>query len=473
MTTSVCANPQCKQPGTLQCTVCKLAHFCGAACHKKMWPFHQASCKLSMATINLAPKLAAPIAELRNMQVQLWQVADALDRVMRVSPPDKLVVPDPSKPDEQKLMQTSIRKLGYAVTLDDADRCECGRLLQLHIGENDERPTVGDDVLPQMTRAGFTPSIALRLSMMGNSMKLCMALVLALELLSTEHIYVLMHGRELLGTYYVVKGRVRTSEPRLEVKVVEGTDVSSIAQAPGAANDHYALLLRPAGHLDAAATLDPNTAVERDRLSLALDGDLIAKRSLWTKTFPQQPMPALCPKLTPSATVRKLNEEIRNKAIFFAPAAAEHDACLHTVRLQKGIPDWFAVEKIFSSEDIQAMSFGPQFAAIVEDTAHQLLAELFGTPHMQRMKLRAEQMAHAVRAQAAAASGAQLHAQKKAAQASSATASPVAQVLPNGTERPPALEASAAIDASVVLPAANSPAAAAPAVAAPEPVKQQ
>ena len=41
----VCSNPSCSEPGTLKCSRCKTARYCGQGCQRSQWTAHKAACK--------------------------------------------------------------------------------------------------------------------------------------------------------------------------------------------------------------------------------------------------------------------------------------------------------------------------------------------------------------------------------------------------------------------------------------------
>jgi hypothetical protein len=378
---SVCENPLCKQPAMNRCSACSISHYCGKACSKKMWPFHRPICQLKDTTLLLSAPFQA-IPKVENFQLQMWMLLDALDRYERITPPDKDVPADPDNPTKPLTLKTSMRQLASVKMLDDAE-CMAQRMLFMEIVDADSPPIHGLDILPQLVNRGFTQGLALRLTMMGNSLKFCLSIMLAIEFIMARNLYLLIHGREKLGEYYMASGHTLTTQPRLAPRTTDNQDSATtrqLCQAAASTNSDYIILFMPTHVIEEYMVVNFSLANEQDKASLALDSMLTAERQKWESEFPNRlnPVPAE-PLAAPAPRhADPFAEQFKDRFIFMAPAAGEHDARFHATRLRKGIPDWFVVDKVFHGSDIANMRLSTPVSEKIHECARGLVREMFG-----------------------------------------------------------------------------------------------
>ena len=84
---SICHNSDCANMGTLRCSGCQTVFYCGVACAKSFWKFHKRVCQLRLENVPLPQRYLIPVVN--SFPLQCFHVLDALDRSLRIVPPER------------------------------------------------------------------------------------------------------------------------------------------------------------------------------------------------------------------------------------------------------------------------------------------------------------------------------------------------------------------------------------------------
>jgi len=370
--TSICENPLCTKVAPHRCTACKVSFYCGAECSKKMWPIHKLACRnFSLDTVVLPDIRPIALSTVTNFQVQLFEVLGALDRTIRIVPPDIVVKHDKTNDKSEQVFRMGLLELDGAVIVDDAT-CEARRRIQIRLIEGKTAAVCGGDSFEQLQRLGMPLSLVVRISMLQRSLKFCVTLALVIEMIKAQKTLFLLHGREQLGEYLIVRGHVKNIRPRIEI-------VDTTLQSPNSANEHYAILFIPTGQFSEAAVMPKTGQMQHaEHVANAVENAMRVLNTKWKNEFRSKFAPAPAAKAEPAAKETELLTKLRDRAILLAPAASEADACLHPHRLRKGVPDWFHIESVVTSEQLQRL---PEIDAVSNDAQKRSRAiwkEMFG-----------------------------------------------------------------------------------------------
>jgi len=396
MSGTICENPSCRKVGRLQCSRCKFTCYCSVECQRALWPFHKSLCKFSLADCPLAPLAPLVPESLPHPQVQLWTLLDALDRAVRVTPAEK-EVDDAERPGQKRVLKSKLRRLVSHEVHDDAVNGGT-RALLCEIGDSDVVPTTGSDLYEQLRGTGFPVHLALRLTLQRCSMRFCLALILVLETLGSQTSCIVMHGRERIGNYFIAEGRALTAQPRLQMAVGGATATSVQTEQPLLSiNNHYALLFTTTHVFDENATANYGAFEARELAAQSIDCDLAFERHSLRRLMAAPAAPAAAAPAPPAAdvTTTKSNppapqeddrprmharaEAMCDSCVFMAPAAGEYDARLHSSRLQKGIPEWFHVEQVYTESGMATLECSEQLSTQAMQFAELVLQALFGS----------------------------------------------------------------------------------------------
>jgi len=381
---SVCHNPNCNNMATMRCSGCRSIYYCGRECAKQFWKFHSRECKLSLADVPLPKKFDTPL--IANFTLQVYHIVDALDRVVRIIPPNRDFV-DVESPNSTKKVakveKSSYRKLDMFIEKTDT-HCQAERAYEFFIKDSGVDAVPGADLYEEhVKKAEFPLLFSIRLSMMGNSLKFCVSLMSVLETLAAFGGYVPVHGCERLETFFIAKGHIMNNQPRLFTSVEQDRgSIHNKAQAAEKANDHYVILAMPNGIFDRNTVADLAHAESLDKRAFAFDELLTKERVDWSKDVcktTDQKRRYIQRKLEGMVSSEKCSElmkKIKDRVVFIAPAAGEHDASLHKHRLCKSIPDWFHVSEIYREEQIASMTFSDEFSYDSNMMMHRIMSDL-------------------------------------------------------------------------------------------------
>jgi len=354
----------------MRCAVCKTARYCGADCAKLMYPEHKALCKFVVPAV----VVDEPIKREPNRQLQLSVFVDALDRAHRLVPAEKVVDTGKKKKGKEAVAISRLMKLNDALLLED-EASESRRRLLVSVGSTDIRAVPHQDLLAQMSAAGFPPALALRMHLMGTSARQVVALVVAIEVALCKSGMLLMHGGENLATFYIARGRVKTTKPLLQM-TVEPDAGTTMTQKIGQSGECFAFMGVAQRTFDPSIVPNLEAAVRRDFEAEQAESDARLRRTEWHRAHFGLTLPI---------TVRNTNPQFRaqvdalfNRCVFFAPTVGEFEPTLHAHRLCKGIPDWFEVDQIYSGGQMEQMQVSEQTQGEARDLACKALAAMFG-----------------------------------------------------------------------------------------------
>jgi len=381
---SVCHNPNCNNMATQRCSGCRSIYYCGRECAKQFWKFHSRECKVSLADVPLPTQFNAP--QIANFTLQVYHIVDALDRVVRIIPQNRDFVDIESPNSTKKVAKVEkgmYRKLDAFIEKVDLN-CQAERAYEFFVKDSGIDAVPGKDLYEeQLKKTEFPLVFSIRLSMMGNSLKFCVSLMSVLETLSAFGGYVPMHGCERLETFFIAKGHVMNNQPRLFTSVEQDRgSIHNKAQAAEKENDHFVVLAMPNGIFDRSIVADIEHADSLDKQAFAFDEAVTKERSDWSKDVcktteqKRRNIKRKIEALGSSEKCKELIEKIKDRVVFIAPAAGEHDASLHKHRLCKSIPDWFHVSEVYREDQIAAMRFSDEFSYESNLLMHRIMSDL-------------------------------------------------------------------------------------------------
>ena len=382
---SICHNSDCANMGTLRCSGCQTVYYCGVACAKSFWKFHKRVCQLRLENVPLPQRYLIPAVN--SFPLQCFHVLDALDRSLRIVPPERDFVDlDKDGKKTEKKEKGLYRKLTAFIEKTD-QLCQSERAYELFIGTSQIDAVAGADLYEeQLKKTEFPLAFMIRLAAMGNSLKFCIAMISVFETLATVGNLVIMHGRERMKTFFIAKGHVKNTQPRLLTSVEEkvGTTLNK-SQTVEQTNDHYVILAAPDCIFNAEVCPEFYIAEQNDKSSYEFDKNLSEERLAWKKSAfgteerKKNNVIRAVQAAVQSQKVLELVKQMKDVVVFIAPAATEHDASLNNYRLCKSIPEWFHISEIYGEPQIASMRFSEEFSYNANVLMHRIMSDLLGS----------------------------------------------------------------------------------------------
>lgn len=378
--TSICHNPNCEKVCSTRCSRCKCAYFCNEECAKLMQPFHKEVC---IATVSDFPLPEAYRLQERMVQMQFFRILNAFDRTNRIVPPQEDYRGTESA-NEKQMKNKKLNQKRVAVSflnvpdviIEKRHPSASKRCLFSTTKVSQIQAFPGQDAFKLHYDNGTPLQLAMRISSFGSSLVSCVAFISVVETLNGFGGFQPMHGQELLGSFFVAKGYVKSVQPRfVQAAYIEECDEKAKQEICNKNEEHYVIIARPKGIMLESQVIDLGTTKKLDAEAMKRDAELIHERIAWTEALKLASFPNNLQRSEKSAALAKALKDI---GVFIAPAATEHDIRLHSHRLCKGIPEWFVVQEIYNEEEISAFEFDDEFKKASNLKMHQLLSELVG-----------------------------------------------------------------------------------------------
>lgn len=388
--TSVCHNPSCEKVGNFRCSRCLSVYFCGRQCQEVMHTFHKSVCALKISDFPLPEKKELSSSKMR--QLQLFRILNAFDRTERVVPPEKdyrgteLALQQLSKGGRKEINRSKKTAKSYLMAVDvvveSKHTCPARRCVSAKLKESKVEAKPGQDIWQLQSENNTPLSILLRLTLQKSSFLACVSILSVMENLRAFGGFQPMHAEELIEQFFIVKGYIKTTQPRIEdFSYVEQAMQSGEAK-DATADEHYAILFVPNGKLSSALTVDLEAANLADKQAMEFDAEMILERQKWTNYLKISAVPE---NLQRSEKCTNSLKALKDRAIFLAPSATEYDIRLHRHRLSKGIPEWFYIKQILSEADVESLGFSQSFSEAANLKAHQVLTEIVGADEAVRL----------------------------------------------------------------------------------------
>lgn len=375
---NICGKFGCRNVAPLRCP-CKTIYYCSKQCSETMWPFHKSGCKFSLQDIPLQKQFILP----ENCRfVQLYNIVDALDRVNRIVPN---VDPEAT---EQELYEPRLQKfIGTSMRIDEV--CKTKRSLIFNAAPGNVAATRGEDSFKQLVASGFPPQLVARTMMFGKSLAFCFTICSVAETLSQHAGVFCLHGREKIQEYFIAKGVVRTLRPR--INFAEWKDEPTVDSQ---AVDNFAILFVPDQRFHFSENVVPGLerAEEIEMRSIEIKASRSETYKKWHEELQKN---SVDKPVEWSETTGKIFNKIGDKCIFLAPAAGEHDETLYANSYSIGVPSWFQIKQIYTTEELQNSKMQEEISAFSWEKIRQILADLLGKERTKEILEKAVKVADA------------------------------------------------------------------------------
>ncbi len=375
---NICGKFGCRNVAPLRCP-CKTIYYCSKQCSNDMWPFHKAGCKFSLQDIPLQKRFVLP----ENCRfVQLYNIVDALDRANRIVPNVD------TEATEQELFEPRLQKfIGTSMRIDEV--CKSKRSLFFNAAPSNITATRGEDSFKQLVAHGFPPQLVARTMMFGKSLAFCFTICSVAETLSQHAGVSCLHGCEKIQEYFIAKGVVRTLRPR--INFTEWKDEPTVDSQ---AVDNYAILFVPDQRFHFSENVVPGLerAAEIEKQSIQIKAE---RSEIYKKWHEELQKNSVDKPVEWSEKTGKIFNQIGDKCIFIAPAAGEHDETLYANSYSIGVPSWFQIKQIYTTEELEKSIIQEEISAYSSEKIRQILTDLLGKERMKEIWTKAVQVANA------------------------------------------------------------------------------